>query len=146
MLLNSTDIDNRTGIFARHFDTFSSGRFIVIHKEPLKTISNINTEIYAGYGDTSTQEVTYTPVSGSFPVMTVYDKNANQAVKVQEIQTSAAQTKLRIKVKEDARRFIKNGKNQSFEIDGLTFNGIGEESVQNYFGLKYYYFTLISTS
>ena len=41
-LLSSLEISGITGIFEDIFDTFK--RTIVIHKEPVKTISQINTE------------------------------------------------------------------------------------------------------
>lgn len=144
-LLNSTQIESLANTFSRHFDTFSTGNYLIVHKEPLKTIIAQTGHFYAGYGqDSNLDNVVYTPVSGVFNFIRVYDKNKQQSTS--EIQTLSANAKVRIKVEENARNFIKNGRNERFEFDGLVFNSIGEESVQNFFGIKYYYFSLISTT
>ena len=147
-LLSSSQITGFAGIFSRHFDTFSTGNHLIIHKEPLKSYTVLTGDSnYFGYGETSNLDnVTYTPVSGVYPFTRVYDKNNKTFQTTPYFQTSSGHSKLRIKVKSDARAFIKNGKNEKFEFDGLTFNAIGEEDVQNYLGEKYYYFSLVSTT
>ncbi len=146
-LLSTSQISAHTGIFSRHFDTFSANNTLIVHKEPLKTYTVATGDSnYFGYGETSNLDnVTYTPVSGAFPFIRVFDKGLNSAKGAPEVQTKFGASSVKIKVKQDAREFIKNGKNEKFEFDGLVFNDIGEESVQNYLGIKYYYFTLIST-
>lgn len=145
-LINSTQISSYTGVFSRHFDTFSTGNYLIIHKEPLKSFVATTGQNYFGYGDPSNLDnIVYTPVSGVYPFIRVYDKN-NKVIQGIDIQKKFGSSKVRIKVEEDARNFIKNGKNEKIEFDGLVFNEIGEEDVQNFLGKKYYYFSLTSTN
>jgi hypothetical protein len=144
--LSDSDIEYRTGILFKHFETFSEHRSLIVHKEPLKTILSTGENIYAGYGNSSAPEnVTFTPISGVFPVMTIYDKNAKE-VFLPDVNLSLPTNRLKIKVTEDARNFIKNGNNVMFEIDGLQFNQVSQETVQNYLGLRFYLFTLTSAT
>ena len=54
-LLSDTDKAYFTGVLGDLFDTFQ--RSITVHKEPVKTVTNINTSnTYAGYGDTPNLE------------------------------------------------------------------------------------------
>jgi len=128
-LLSQSEIDQKVSIFARHFDTFSSGcgNYLVIYKEPLKVVQSNSSNVYAGYEESSNeQNYTYVPVSGRFPVLPVYDKDSDNATKEKELQTFASPTKVRIKVREDAKDYIKNGRNERFEMNGVVFNAIGE--------------------
>ena len=64
-LISETEKNNLTGIFNDIFDTFK--REIVIHKEPKKVISQVNTASLFGYGDpASSLNYSYEPVSGVF--------------------------------------------------------------------------------
>lgn len=144
-LLSNSQIEAVTGVFARHFDTFSNGRNLIVHKEPKRTIISENENLYAGYSFSSNEDnFILTPVSGVFPVVKVENKNQNTANQP-DLQTLSSISSCRVKVKQDAREFIKNGKNILFDLDGISYNSIGGETVQNFQGLKYYYFTLYST-
>lgn len=140
--LDSTVTAQFTGLLYRHFETFSDYRNLVIHKEPLKTITNYGNSAFPGYeNETSPENITYTPVSGVYPAIVVFnDKSTDQALT--ELNTAIPDNTIRVKVKEDARNFISNGKNELFEIDGLHFNEVMNERVQNYLGLKFYIYTL----
>jgi len=144
-LLTTGDIAGLTGSFGQHFDTFSPFRTLTIHKEPLKTISSNEANIYAGYRETSNESnFTFTPVSGAYPAIVVWDVAKGQ--ELTQLNTINPVTTVTIKVKRDARDFIRNGKNELFEIDGLSFNELTEGKVQNFLGLTYYYFTLRRTT
>ena len=52
---------------------------------------------------------------------------------------------LRIKVKEDAKNFIMNGKTELVEVESQTFNVISDDPYQYYFGDTYFYFVLERT-
>ena len=71
-LISETEKNNLTGIFNDIFDTFK--RDIVVHKEPKKVISQINTSSLFGYGDpASSVNYTYQPVSGVFQATIRYN-------------------------------------------------------------------------
>jgi len=131
-----------TGACLNHFDTFK--RNILIYKEPLKILSRAynQTNFYAGYEEQSEPDaITYSGVSGTFSALVDYGRNErNQRIDV--ANTQVTQETLRIKVREDARNFIRNGKTEKIEFDNNSFNIVGEEVVQNYMGLAFYFYTL----
>ena len=141
-LLSDTDKAYFTGVLGDLFDTFQ--RSITVHKEPVKTVTNINTSnTYAGYGDTPNLEnIEFVTKSESFEAMISYmDKNQSgldTELNIQIPQNAA----VRIKVKQDCRDYIKLGKTERIEIDGKSFNVIGEESVKYNFGYYLYVFYL----
>ena len=49
---------------------------------------------------------------------------------------------VRIKVKQDCRDYIKTGRTERVEIDGKSFNVIGDESVKHNFGYTLYVYYL----
>lgn len=124
--LTNDEIAGLTGQMWTHFLTFSTNHNLIVHKEPLKVL-NSNT---------------YVPVSGVYPVMTV-NKHPKE---LQLAATALPAGQVKIKVAEDCRNFINNGKNQFFELDGLKYNLAEDETVQNYLGLKFYYFILKRTA
>ena len=133
-LLSDTDKAYFTGVLGDLFDTFQ--RSITVHKEPVKTVTNINTSnTYAGYGDTPNLEnIEFVTKSESFEAMISYmDKNQSgldTELNIQIPQNAA----VRIKVKQDCRDYIKLGKTERIEIDGKSFNVLGDESVKYNFG------------
>ena len=137
-LLSDTDKAYFTGVLGDLFETFQ--RSIIVHKEPVKTISNINSSnSYAGYGDTPNLEnIEYVPKSKTFEAMVSYMDKAQSSLDTEiniQIPRNAA---VRIKVKSDCRDYIKLGKTERIEIDGKSFNVTGDESVKYNFG--YYLF------
>tara|TARA_R100001015_G_C4546353_1_gene109220 strand:- start:288 stop:734 length:447 start_codon:yes stop_codon:yes gene_type:complete len=141
-LLSDTDKAYFTGVLGDLFDTFQ--RSITVHKEPVKTVTNINTSnTYAGYGDTpNLDNIEFVTKSESFEAMISYmDKNQSgldTELNIQIPQNAA----VRIKVKQDCRDYIKLGKTERIEIDGKSFNVLGEESVKYNFGYYLYVFYL----
>jgi len=133
-----------TGKLMDHFTTFS--REICINKSPIQTINQINTNVIYGYGEESAPqtEISYTFVSGIYPAIILYNKgtkNANELDTKLMLNPNATY----IKIKKDARDYIKNGKTESIIMDGNTWNIAGNEAVQDYLGLKFYYFELKGT-
>jgi hypothetical protein len=53
---------------------------------------------------------------------------------------------VRIKVDEDAKNYIKDGKTEKITIDGKDFQLMTEESVKYFFGIKLYVFHLQFTN
>lgn len=145
-LLSSGEITSLTGEFVKHFDTFSQWRNIVINKEPIKTIIN-NSSTYAGYGNENTDpEYTLTPVYATYPAIILYEYNSNQSdINNATIKIRFGDNKVRIKVKKDARDYIKNGKTENIIVDENIYNTVSSDKVQGYLGLQYYYFDLEAT-
>ncbi len=144
-LVSATEIAAFTGDFINLFDTFK--RDFVVHKEPKKVISQINTDFLYGYG-TSAQQANYTyePVSQTFSGMIKYkdEQDSDPLSEVQEIRYFAGDC--RIKVQEEVRDYIKNGKTEKIVIDGKDFQVMTEESVKYFFGIKLYVFHLQYTN
>lgn len=141
-LLNSEDVSYRTGILMRHFETFSSGRYLVVHKAPTKTVQNVSSNPIPGYGPSSNESnITYSYISGVFPAMAVFDKQTFER-QITDFQTQIPSTKTKIKVTRQTRDFIVSGKNEYFEFDGMKFQEALNETPQYYLGLYFYYFTL----
>jgi len=139
-LLSSTDKAFFSSVMGDIFDTFK--RNITIHKEPQKIIKQVNTDLYAGYGDTSNpNNVEYVPVSKDFEAMITYlDRQRKESDP--EIGTSFSRGEARIKVQQEARDYINNGKTIRIDIDGKPFNLITDDSVKDFFGTQYYVFHL----
>jgi|TARA_Y100000356_G_C11219990_1_gene268541 hypothetical protein len=141
-LLSDTDKAYFTGVLGDLFDTFQ--RSITVHKEPVKTVTNINTSnTYAGYGDTpNLQNIEFVTKSQSFEAMISYVDRTQSSLDTElniQIPQNAA---VRIKVKQDCRDYIKLGKTERIEIDGKSFNVLGDESVKYNFGYYLYVFYL----
>jgi len=145
-LLSSGEITSFTGEFVKHFDTFSQWRNIVVNKEPIKTVV-INPSTYAGYGnEDSNTEYTLTPVYETFPAIISYEYNSNQSdISNTAIKIRFGDNKVRIKVKKNARDYIKNGKTENIIVDENIYNTVSSDKVQGYLGLQYYYFDLEAT-
>lgn len=138
-----------TGAFGNLFDTFArarTDRWVVINKEPIKNILT-NEDNIAGYSfGSNVNSYENIPVSGVFPAVIIYEyKSDNKDVFSQETKTALVQNPCRIKVERDAADFILNGKTENVLVDGQTYNVVSQYKVQDYLGLKYYYFNLSQT-
>ena len=143
-LLSTEDIASFTGALDDHFDTFN--RDIVVFKEPKRIInSGPFDSVLAGYEDSSIEsQITYVPVSGVYPAIITY-KDEQDSEFLTELSSRVAKGELKIKVKEDCRNFILNGKTEAVHIDSKSFNTVSEDKVQHYLGLKFYIFYLEQT-
>lgn len=145
-LLSTSQIASLTGQFDRLWDTMSQFRSIVVNKQPLQTISNVSLNPYPGYSDPVIQEnITYTPVSGVYPCIAMYDKPGKEGETFQETKVSLGKGKVRIKVKPEAANFINNTPTVSIILDGNTYTTISDDGIQNYLGLMYHYYLLERT-
>jgi hypothetical protein len=150
-LLSENTINLATGSLNNLFDTMA--RTIVINKEPIQIINtgviSSNPNPLFGYGDSSIPqtEITYQPISGSFPAVVVYKPRLELGSPVSE------STKIKnlvgnnyIKVRADARDFIENGgKVESIYIDGRTWKLGDSKHIQYFLGLTYFYYLLEET-
>jgi hypothetical protein len=137
-----TDADKKYFVAAIDdlFETFK--REILIHKEPQKIVKQVNADLYAGYGDTSNPaNVEYVPISKSFYAMIAYQDKQKSDTDA-DVGFQYSKGIVRIRVKEDARNYILNGKTLKIDIDGKAFNLITDDSVKNYFDTQYYVFHL----
>ena len=139
-LLTETDKTFFQNVMGDIFDTFK--RTITIHKEPQKIIKQVNADLYAGYGDTSSPDnVEYVPVSKDFDAMITYlDRQNKESDPL--IGTNFSRGEARIKVQKEARNYINNGKTIKIDVDGKPFNLITDDSVKDFFGTQYYVYHL----
>lgn len=144
-LISNLEKTTLTGVLNDHFDTFS--RDIIIYKKPLSNPINITESILPGYSDASIYpDVTYTIISGIYPAIRV-NKNDHESQKIDEIKMSVEGNGIvKIKVKEEAMRFIESGANEKVIIDENSYNIVGNKYTQNYLGLKFYYYRVQITS
>ena len=140
-LLSDTDKSYFTGVLGDLFDTFK--RSIIVHKEPQKKVINPAIDVYAGYAETSTVgNIEYVLKSKSFDAMITYTDRSQSGLDTEINVSIPKNASVRIKVKQDCRDYIKLGKTERIEIDGKSFNVIGDESVKYNFGYYLYVYYL----
>jgi hypothetical protein len=130
-----------TGIFDSIFDTFS--RRIVIYKESTKIpITDPDSSSFLfGFGENQAEDVfTYVEVTGVYPAVIRY-KHQNIELG-HEITAYAPLGEVSIKVREDCRNFINNGKTQRVVFDDKTFILDAEEQKQNFLDSNFWIFKL----
>ena len=144
-LLSSVEISGITGTFEDIFDTFK--RNIVIHKEPKKTVTTVNSGMLYGYGDESNQEnYTYTPRSGTYPAKISYVERRSDDPYIRELTSRVENDLVRIKVKEDAKDYISDGITEKITFDSKTFKIAGNEIVKNFLGSEFFIYYLEETA
>jgi hypothetical protein len=127
-----------------HFDTFK--RLITVHKTPVKRIiiSTTNPQIVGYQTDSVEEQIEYVSQSENFYAIVKYeDKNSQDLV--EQIQIKTNNPIVSIKVKNDTRNYILNGKTEKITFDDKSFNVVSTDIVKNYQGLKYYLFYLEET-
>ncbi len=143
-LIPSGQIEMFTGTLNNHFLTFS--RDIVVFKAPQRLVTQSDTNLYLGYGNESAEtNVTYIPVSGVYPAIVTFPK-IQSPDKLSEAKVLLESCFARIKVRQDCRDYIRQGKTEKIIIDGDTYNPNGNGATQHYLGLKFYYFDLDKTT
>jgi hypothetical protein len=142
-LISETEKNNLTGIFNDIFDTFK--REIVIHKEPKKVISQVNTSSLFGYGDpASSINYSYTPVSGVFQATIRYNLD-QETERLADIPSQVSIGGVFIKVQEPARNYINKGKTERITFDNKSFKVISEDANRSFLNSKFYVYKLEST-
>ena len=133
----SQDYDNFFVYFSRPF---------VVHKEPIKVLESIQSPTMYGYGSSSdTANYTYIPVNATFNGR-IYYNNTNDANAVNsDLKLIFARGDVTLKVKQDARDYIANGRTIKLEFDGKTWNVITEDIVKKYLNNSYYVYGLEQT-
>jgi len=140
-LLSAADKANFQSSFLNIFDTFK--KTITIHKEPIRQVVSKNSEsTLPGYNEGSnTSNYKLVPVNKAFDALVRYGLKQEKSV-ADDIGVQVPEGQVTIKVKQDARDYIVNGKTESFEFDGKRFNLVSTDAVRDYFGLKIYVFIL----
>jgi len=142
-LISETEKNNLTGIFNDIFDTFK--REIVIHKEPKKVISQVNTSSLFGYGDpASSINYSYTPVSGVFQATVRYNLE-QETERLADIPSNVSVGGVFIKVQEPARNYINKGKTEKITFDNKSFKVISEDANKSFLNSKFYVYKLEAT-
>lgn len=149
-LLTSSQTTAFSGAFGDLFDTLAPHNRIIIYKEPIKTLSISNPLTTPGYPNYNNENiddsnVTYTAVTGIYNGIIINKKN-NKFNPFSEVKSVFFDGDIAIKVQEDAKNFIKNGKTEKIEVNNSIYHVISSEWTQNYLGLKYYYFALKVTN
>ena len=141
-LLANTTTSEFSKILEDHIDTFK--RKIVVHKEPIKSVTNIQNNALHGYGDAAeASNVSYIAQNKEFYAIVNYESRQTEAAtQVGTLESGM----VRIKVEKEASDYIKEGKVEKIEIDGKTFNKITDDKVQNYLGVTFYIFYLQATT
>ena len=125
-----------------HFDTFK--REIIVHREPIKSVTDIQNNALHGYGDAAENgNISYITQKKSFFAIVNY--NNQQLESSTEVGTLESGT-VKIKVQKEAADYIKGGKVEKIEVDGQTFNKVTDDKVQDYLGTKFYIFYLKATT
>jgi hypothetical protein len=142
--INSNTAAEFSNAYDEFFDYFS--RSFVVHKEPIKVIQELeNTPLY-GYGSSSDSvNYTYLPVTGIFNGRIYYNNSRDTDAVNSDLKLVFARGDVTLKVKQNARDFIANGKTIKLEFDGKTWNVITEDVIKKYLNNSYYVYGLEQT-
>lgn len=139
-ILSQSTINSFTGEFQNHFDTFKSIRGpITVNKEPIRVVSRPKAPNF-GYAEPIATD-TYIPVYQNISGIIIYPKDQDQNF-FGEGRVAVPNGDVTIKVDINGKNYIESGKNEYFQVEGVKYNQIGESRIQNYFGLRFYYYTL----
>lgn len=146
--VNNSQIVVLTSAYSKHFNTFK--KQIVIVKEPVRTEITTNTlsSPIFGYGEESqiSSSFSYTTVTGVFDAQITEDLNQKVAM-LEDIKNSIPHGTIRIKIQQDAYDFIEDGrKTDRIDYADQSYNQFSLDGLQNFFGLKFYTYTLERTT
>jgi hypothetical protein len=131
--------------YDQFFDYFS--RPFVVNKDPIRVINQLANPMIYGYGQNSDQtNFTYVPVTGVFRGRIYYNHSRRDYEDVDpDLKFIFTKGDVTLRVKEDARNFIANGKTINIEFDGKTWNVITEDILKKYLNNTYYLYGLEQT-
>jgi len=141
-LLSASERETIDKAFEDFFDTFK--RTIEVHKEAKQTINDVDTSFLLGYDEVSNQvNYQYMAESKTFDAMVTFPNDGNQDhALAREISAYLPEGEIRIKVKKDAKDYIKLGKVQRIDLEGHAYTLLGEEASINAIINGYYVFKL----
>ena len=140
-LISTSERTGITAAFTDIFDTFK--REIVVHKEPIKVVVDLNEDMFFGYDlptETKPSNYSYTPVSGSFDAMISWTPLESEPSP--EINSSFPDGAVRIKVRQDAYSYIESGKTEKITFDSGNFNVKSEPAVARFLDSTFYVYYL----
>jgi hypothetical protein len=142
-------IDSTTAAsFSQAYDDFFTYfcRPFVVHKEPIKIVEQVQSAPMYGYGSSSDPvNYTYILVNATFSGRIYYNNARDTDAVDSDLKLVFARGDVTLKVKQDARDYIANGKTIKVEFDGKTWNIITEDVVKKYLNNTYYVYGLEQT-
>jgi hypothetical protein len=135
--------------FSKQYDDFFTyfSRPFVVHKEPIKVLQQLQNAPIYGYGSNSDSvNYTYIPVTGTFNGRIYYNHSRKDYEDVDtDLKFIFAKGDVTLRVKQDAKNFIANGKTIKLEFDGKAWNIITEDILKKYLNNTYYLYGLEQT-
>lgn len=142
--INSTTAAEFSRDYDEFFDYFS--RPFVVHKDPIKIVDQLQNAPLYGYGSSSDSvNYTYIPVNATFNGRIYYNNSRDVDAVNSDLKLVFARGDVTLKVKQDARDYIANGKTIKLEFDGKTWNVITEDVIKKYLNNTYYVYGLEQT-
>ena len=142
--LKTSEIARISGDFANVFQMFSSGRFVTVHKAPLKTAVggyDSSNGIFC-FGDSQQMpEYSYIPVNKTFPAVVRYKANVNQNANSQ-LGAFYSKGGISIQVQPDCASYILNNETIKIEVDDRAWKTIGPPETRKFLENEYYVFYL----
>ena len=142
--INSTTAED----FSKDYDDFFTyfSRPFTVHKDPIRVIEQVQNAPIYGYGQSSDPvNFTYIPVNAVFSGRIFYNNSRDVDAVNSDLKLVFARGDVTLKVKQDARDYIANGKTLKLEFDGKTWNVITEDVVKRYLNNSYYVYGLEQT-
>lgn len=142
--LTASDTAYITGIFhSGHWETFSHQN-LVVHRKPKEVISNVSGSYYYGYSrdHSNKSNITYIPQSSIFPCILRHKTDKQEDKFMPESMARIIDGDARIKILQDAKNYIEAEEVQGLQIDDQYFDLNSEPFMQNFLGLKYYYYDI----
>jgi hypothetical protein len=134
--------------FSKDYDDFFTyfSRPFTVHKDPVRVIEQVQNAPIYGYGQSSDPvNFTYIPVNAVFSGRIYYNNSIDPDAVNSDLKLVFAKGDVTLKVKQDARDYIANGKTMKIEFDGKTWNVITEDIVKKYLNNIYYVYGLEQT-
>ena len=134
--------------FSKDYDDFFVyfSRPFIVHKEPIKVLESVQSPTMYGYGSSSdSANYTYIPVNAVFNSRIYYNNSRDTDAVNSDLKLVFARGDVTLKVKQDARDYIANGKTIKLEFDGKTWNVITEDVIKKYLNNTYYVYGLEQT-
>lgn len=142
--INSMVAEDFSKNYDEFFDYFS--RPFIVHKDPLKIVQQVQSAPIYGYGSSSDSvNYTYIPVTGIFNGRIFYNNARDTDAVNSDLKLIFARGDVTLKVKQNARDFISNGRTIKVEFDGKTWNIITEDIIKKYLNNTYYVYGLEQT-
>jgi hypothetical protein len=134
--------------FSKDYDDFFVyfSRPFVVHKEPIKVLESVQSPTMYGYGSSSdSANYSYIPVNATFNGRIYYNNSRDVDAVNSDLKLVFARGDVTLKVKQDARDYISNGRTIKLEFDGKTWNVITEDIIKKYLNNSYYVYGLEQT-